>query len=258
MAEMTWNGQGPVYIGTYDPLTGSANEGFLTKLRRLPCSMTTVSHTLSRETKKIKESCSGQRLDADEIETGKSMEVKLTMARFSTDEMSEALYGTKVAQASGSVTNEVLRAGLLAGEYVFLKHGMDVSVLVITDSAGTPATLVADTHYTVVDAKNGVIKIINPATFVQPFKAAYAHTGYDNVTAFTKTTIEQGIIGTFKNGAGNTARLMIPRMRLAQDGDFNWLSDEESPLSFTGSVFYVPEFENDATFGQFARVIWSQ
>jgi len=80
--QIIWNGQGPVYIGTYDPAKSTPNMGYLSNLYRVGCGTRTLTTSLTRETKKIKESCSGQRLDLMEIETGKSLEVKIELSQF--------------------------------------------------------------------------------------------------------------------------------------------------------------------------------
>ena len=77
-----WNGQGPVHIGTYDPVNGRADMGFLDNLYSVGCGNRTLTATPSRETTTINESCSGQRLALDEMETSKSLQVSLEMVQF--------------------------------------------------------------------------------------------------------------------------------------------------------------------------------
>ena len=43
-----WNGQGPVHIGTYDPVNGRAEQGFLTNLYSVGCGNRTLTATPSR------------------------------------------------------------------------------------------------------------------------------------------------------------------------------------------------------------------
>ena len=66
---MIWNGQGPVMIGTYDPVKGRPEMGFLTNLYSVGCGNRTLTATPARETTTIPESCSGQRLALKELET---------------------------------------------------------------------------------------------------------------------------------------------------------------------------------------------
>ena len=257
MKKMIWSGQGPIYFGTYDPINGTPEMGYLTNIVRIGCANRSLITTPSRETKNIKESCSGQRLDIAELETGKSLQVKLEMAQFDRDTLARAFYGTSTLAEAGSVTGEAFPT-MTDGDYAFLKHP-NASSIVLTDSTMSgelpaPQTLVADTHYRVIDAGQSVLQMVALAGVVQPIKAAYSHTAYGNIAAFTATNVRTGIIFTGRNQDGDKARVIIPSISLAMGGDFNWLSDEESPLAMEGPAFYVPELEGQTEFGPFMRI----
>jgi hypothetical protein len=250
---MIWAGQGPVYFGTYDPALGTPEMGYLTKLFKVGCANSALTTTPKRETKNIKESCSGQRLDIAEIETGKSLDVKLDMHQFDRETLARAFFGASTAETAGTVTAEVLHSGLAAGDYVFLKRP-GASALVLTDSNATPTTLVEGTHYKVVDAAQGVLQMLDVATLTQPLKAAYAYAAYGNIAAFTATSVKTGILFTGQNQDGDRARVVIPKVSLAMSGDFSWIGSEESVLSLGGMAFYVPELAADPLFGPFLRI----
>ena len=251
--QMIWAGQGPVYFGTYDPTLGTPEMGYITNLAKVGCANSALTTTPKRETKTIKESCSGQRLDIAEIETGKSLEIKLDMHQFDRETLARAFFGAASQVGAGTVTAEALQDDLVAGAYVFLKRP-GASAIVLTDSAAVPATLVAGTHYHVVDAAQGVIQILDVGTFVQPFKAAYAYSAYGNIAAFTATAVKTGILFTGVNQDGDRARVVIPKASLAMSGDFSWIGNEESVLSLQGMAFYVPELSADPLFGPFMRI----
>lgn len=251
--QMIWAGQGPVYFGTYDATAGTPEMGYLTNLFKVGCANSALTTTPKRETKTIKESCSGQRLDIAEIETSKSLDVKLDMHQFDRETLARAFFGTATGQAAGSATGETFHTGLAAGDYVFLKRP-GASTLVLTDSNATPATLVEGTHYKVVDAAQGVLQMLDVATLTQPIKAAYSFAAYGNIAAFTATSVKTGILFTGINQDGDRARVVIPKVSLAMSGDFSWIGSEESVLSLAGPAFYVPELALDPLFGPFMRI----
>jgi hypothetical protein len=251
--QMIWAGQGPVYFGTYDATAGTPEMGYLTHLFKVGCANSALTTTPKRETKTVKESCSGQRLDIAEIETGKSLDVKLDMHQFDQDTLARAFFGAASSEVAGTVTAENFPLGLVAGGYVFLKRP-GASTLVLTDSNATPVTLVEGTHYKVVDAAQGVIQMVSVATLTQPIKAAYSYAAYGNIAAFTATSVKTGILFTGINQDGDRARVVIPKVSLAMSGDFSWIGNEESVLSLGGPAFYVPELAADPLFGPFMRI----
>ncbi len=251
---LIWNGQGPVHIGTYDPIKGRPEMGYLTNLYSVGCGNRTLTATPSRETTTINESCSGQRLTLKEMETAKSLAVSLEMIQFDSRTLAQAFYGEAVVKASGTVTDEVLTE-LQPGDYFFLKNPRSSSVVVEDSTAGTPVTYVEGTHYVVSDADHGRYQLIaHPAAHEKPLKVDYSYEGYINIAAFSKTNVEKGIIFSGINGDGQKARVIIPRISLAMSGDFGWISDEASPLTLGGQALYVPGLQSDVDFGPFMRI----
>lgn len=251
---MILTGQGPIYVGEYDPVNGKAASGYLVDVQGIGCANTELSTTFARQTKKIKESCSGSKLDFAELETEKSAEVTLTMINVVPRMLAAAMGGTLTDVTGSTVTGEAFPP-VVVGDVVSLKY-TNVSSVVITDSATpSPATLVAGTNYTVLDAANGLVQITNLGSFVQPFVAAYTYAAHGNLTAFTQPSVERGLIYSGINTHdGLKYKLVIPRISLALDGTVNWLSAEEAPITLKGSMLYVPEFANDTTYGPFMRV----
>lgn len=251
---MIWNGQGPVMIGTYDPVKGRPEMGFLTNLYSVGCGNRTLTATPSRETTTIPESCSGQRLALKELETSKSLAVSLSMAQFDGRTLAGAFFGAAVEKASGTVTEEQLTE-LSPGDYFFLKNPRSSSVVIEDSTVGTPLVYVEGTHYEISDADHSRYRLLaHPAAHVEPLKVDYSYAGYLNIAAFSKTNVERGIVFSGVNGDGQKGRLIIPRISLAMSGDFGWIADEASELTLGGQALYVPELHNDPTYGPFARI----
>lgn len=251
---LIWNGQGPVHIGTYDPVNGRADMGFLTNLYSVGCGNRTLTATPSRETTTINESCSGQRLALKEMETSKSLQVSLEMVQFDGRTLAQAFFSEAVVKAGGTVTGERL-AELQPGDYFFLKYPRSASVVIEDATAGAPLVYVEGTHYEVSDADHSRYRLLeHPAAHVEPLTVDYSYQGYVNIAAFSKTNVEKGIIFSGINGDGQKVRVIMPRLSLAMSGDFGWIADEASALTLGGQALYVPELQTDADFGPFMRI----
>lgn len=246
-----WNGQGPVHIGTFDPVRGRPENGFLVDVYSVGCGNRTLTATPSRETTTLKESCSGQRLTLKELETSKSLNVSLSMVQFDSRTLASAFFGAALVRPAGAVTDEQLPP-LEADGYVFLKYPR-VSSVVIEDANGT--AYVEGTHYRIDDADHGRIRLLeHPAGHQEPLTVDYQYASSVNIAAFSRTNVEKGIIFSGINGDGQKVRVIIPRISLAMSGDFNWISDEPSELTLGGEALYVPELQSDADFGPFMRI----
>lgn len=101
-----------------------------------------------------------------------SGKVKLMLKAHTAKILELAMFGESVVETGGSFSNKLFPTGIVAGETRRLPgNRANVSSLVITDSAGSPATLALNTNYTA-DLKNGTVKFVNVTGFTQPFKAA--------------------------------------------------------------------------------------
>ena len=251
--QMIWSGQGPILFGDYDPVNGTPEMGFLVNLKRIGCGNRTLTTKPARETKTLKESCSGQRLDMAELDKSKSLSVKLEMYQFDRNMLAAAFFGASVLKAAGSVTAEKLPT-VAVGDYVVLRHPK-ASSIVIEDSTAVPITLVEGTQYKIESADHSRISILAlPVAAVQPLSVDYAYAAYGNIAAFSSTGVRKGIVFSGKNQDGDTARVIIPRISFGMSGDFPWIGDEEAVLSLEGPAFYVPELQDDPDFGPFMRI----
>lgn len=253
--QMVFVGKGPIIMGEYDPVAGVAHEGYLVRQKRIGCGNRTLKISLSREKGKVVESCSGQNLT---LKTwGKSAEamISLEMVQFSRDELALALYGQTVSRAAGTVTAEAARDDIAVGEYLHTRHP-NISSVVVKDSAGTPATLVAGTHYEVDSAAHGRLKILDLGAFTQPFVLDYSYEAYGQVTAFTAASTRRGLIFDGINVAEANApvRVFVPLIDFDPTKDFNWLSDDEVTLALDGEILYADALAANTDFGPFFRV----
>lgn len=248
---MIYNGQGPIFMGDYDPATGK-----LINVQKIGCGNRVLRLTNERSTEKIKESCSGSRATLAEYETEKSMRVSLEMQEFDRKMLSLALYGDTALVSGGSVASgspEVLPL-MAAGDYYHTDHPF-ISEVTIKDSDEVPATLTVDVDYEIEDADHGAIKILNLGSYVQPFKIEYTYASYGNIAAFAKTGVVKGIIFDGKSTVDNhQVRVFIPRISFGPTADFDWLGEQAASLNLEGEALYNDKLANEPLFGGFARI----
>jgi hypothetical protein len=255
MAEqLVFTGQGPIFMGDYDATNGQAAQGYLTNLKRIGCGNRTLKISMTREKGKIPESCSGQALTLKTWTKRQEAMVTLEMVQFSRDELAIGLYGTSASVAGSTVTGETFPT-VAVGNYVHTKYP-GVSSVVVKDSAGTPATLVADTDYKVDSAAHGRIQILDLGAYTQPFKADYAYAAHGRVTAFTGAATRKGIVFDGVNVAEGNApvRVIVPLIDFDPTKDFNWLSQDEVTLTLEGEILYADALSADSAWGPFFKV----
>jgi hypothetical protein len=255
----SWKGQGPILWGDYDPVNGAKDMAFLTGVEAFPCGNRTLSTALTKEVSTIKESCSGQRLDLEEIPGAAEMTFTLELQHITPRLLAHYLYGLAVDKAAGTVTAEKLPT-IAAGDSFFLRHPNASSIVIEDSTSGTPIELDEGVHYEIKSAEHSHLKMLalptSPAA-VQPFKVDYAHAAYVNIAAFTQANgIRKGFVFNGINHNGRKARLIMPCTSMVPGGDYNWLSDEPITMQFTGRVLYASELGNDPEYGNFARVDW--
>jgi hypothetical protein len=169
--------QGRIYLALNDPTTG------LPGAFRAVGDVSAFAVKLTIEKVEHKESQSGQRALVRSFPIGKAANIDMTLHQVDADNLALVTNGTISSKVSGTVTAESLPAALVAGDQVSLANP-GVSALVLTDSTGTPLTLVEGTDYTI-DGNFGRVTILNVGTYVQPFKAAYSYTATKSVGMFT-------------------------------------------------------------------------
>lgn len=160
-----------------------------------------LSSSISEESFTHKESYSGKKGSVRKLYPGMTMEWSMTMFQLDTENIARFTQGVATNTPSGTVTAESL-GNIAAGDSITLAHP-GVSSLVITDSAGSPATI-APSHY-VYDEFGDVTFNTLPTTPAptNPLKAAYVHKEYNQATFF--------------NGSRKTYALRYKGVNLAED-----------------------------------------
>ncbi|MBV9214819.1 MAG: hypothetical protein JO053_01475 [Acidobacteria bacterium] len=122
---------------------------------------TSVTHTSKRQSMRVKD------LDVV-VEDGVTGTLKFSTA--TPDMLKQVLFGAKAAVGAGTLTSLSLGSGLSVGDIVKIPGDYrDITLTYIKDSAGSPATLVNGTDYTI-DLAAGMVKILNLGSYTQPFK----------------------------------------------------------------------------------------
>ncbi len=157
--------QGQIYVAVRTPVTGVPGPLWWVA----NCPKAELAPKVERRIKR--ESWSGLRqISKSRIKT-RDAELTMTLEDINVNNVKLGLLGKNVTTAGGAITAEAAPT-LAVGSVWKLKYPNATSI-VITDSAGSPATLILNTDYKVLDAKAGLIEILGLASYTQPFKAAY-------------------------------------------------------------------------------------
>jgi hypothetical protein len=243
-----FSGQGRVYIGTRDT---NGNPQAMRWLGNVP----ELRVSLNVETIEHKESYSGQRLTDLSLIKGKDGEFSCGVEDFSIENLELTLYGQTSSVTSGSVTNEALPTGAVAGS-IYLLANQFVSSVVVKDSAGTPATLTEGTHYKV-HVEQGAIEFLNVAGFTQPFKVNYSYGAAKRLAMFKSAQPEVWLRFDGLNTADSNKRVIVDlyRVVLNPSKDFSLVGDEIQRFELTGRVLADTTKSDTGPLGLFGRVI---
>jgi len=243
-----FSGQGRVYIGTRD---SNGNPQAMRWLGNVP----ELKVSLNVETIEHKESYSGQRLTDLQLIKGKDGEFTCAVENFSIENLELTLYGQTSSVTAGTVTNEALPTGAVAGG-IYLLANQFVSSVVIKDSAATPATLTEGTHYKV-HAEQGAIEILNVGTFTQPFKVDYSYGAAKRLAMFKSAQPEVWLRFDGLNTADSNTRVIVDlyRVVLNPSKDFSLIGDDIQKFELSGRVLADTTKSDTGPLGLFGRVI---
>lgn len=163
------------------------------------------------------------------------------------------------AAAGGAVTGWTAPSGLVAGQFIKLPH-QNVSGLVIKDSAGSPATLVAGTDYeTGTDPLiAGAFKLKNVTGFTQPFKVDYTP-GAVKILGSFKAPDEDFIVFFDGTNAYDNSRILteVFRFRFAPEGAMSMVSDGSQFPTYTlnGSIQKDETKPANSAGGQYYKMV---
>jgi hypothetical protein len=166
--------QGQIYVAERTPVTGVP--GPLWWVANCP----KAEFAQKIEVREKRESWSGLREKTKRRIKARDADLNMTWEDINTNNIKVGLLGNVITTAGGSISGETFPT-VAVKDLVKLKYP-NASSIVITDSAGSPATLTLDTDYKVLDAKAGLIEILSLGSYTQPFKAAYTAAAVKVVT----------------------------------------------------------------------------
>jgi len=248
--ETYYYGQGRIYLAERNATTGVPGEF------RWVGDVSAFSIKLAVEKVEHKESYSGQKGLVRSFPVGKSATIDMTLHQVDTDNLAFTLNGTSTSTASGTVSAESLPDALVVGSQVSLANP-GVSSVVITDSTGTPLTLVAGTDYAV-DADFGRITILNLGSYLQPFKAAYSYADRKSVGMFTTGQKNFALRYEGVNLAEGNAPVIADLYKLAPDplAELALITTgtDVAGLQITGGVLLDSSKSASGALGQFGAI----
>lgn len=211
--------------------------------------------SFNTETEDRTETHSGQRLQSARLRTGTTVGIELVLRHGTSHNLQLGLYATPQNVASGSVSSELLPAGLVAGSRVVLAKPANVQSLVITDSDSPATTLVAGEDYVLESPHSGVIRILDVAGVEQPLKAAYQHDGFTSLPFFTAQPPERYL---YLNGVntvdGSRVRVHLYRVQFNPISQLGLINESFGELPLSGTVLYDADSAMDPQLGGFGRL----
>lgn len=159
----------------------------------------------------VRESMSGFRRVALSVITGQDSNFTLNLRNLKPENAALMLYGVVITVTTATVANDPFPAGVVNGSSYFLDTKGKASSLVITDSAGTPAT-VPTTKYS--HDGYGLVTFLDVAGYTQPFKAAYSTAAYKRIPILNKPAPERHLRLVGRNTAAKNTDGSFKRIQL--------------------------------------------
>lgn len=170
-----------------------------------------------------------------------------------------AWFGATTNIAGGAFVATAFPSGIAVGD--IMKAPGDkvrLSSVVVTDSAGSPATLVLNTDYEITSAAAGLIKFLNLGSYVQPFKIAGVEAA-GNGTGFLMTRVFE-LWGRFwfVNLAASDAveSFDLYKMQFDPTSAYQILGDGSNVSTFTLPFQMLKDAtkSDSATYGKYGRI----
>ncbi len=241
--------QGKVFLGERLP---SGKPGAMRWVN--DAALLTIKPSQSEE--KQKESYSGLRQTAATISKDLEVSFDLTLTHGQAKNLALGLYGEVKTVAGGSVTGEEFPNPVAIGDIIALERG-NISSLVVTDSAGTPATLALDTDYGLDDPNYGRLSILGLAAYTQPFKAAYDFAGNTDIVMFNQAAPVRYLIMDGLNtvdGSTDLLRLRMYRLKFNPVGQIDLINDSFGDLKLSGTALLDTTAALDPALGGYGRL----
>jgi hypothetical protein len=249
-----YSGVGHVFGGLRDATTGLPKGMF--DFGNCP----KVEVALNIERRKHKDSRGANRLTDKTQTVTKGGSISITLEDIKAKAVGLYLSANKVASGSGSYATSAydtcVDSGLIVGSIWRLRKP-NVSSLVVKDSAGSPATLVLDTDYRIVDADHGLIEILSLGSYTQPFKAQYVYAATDVVPAFNADdNLEFHIYCALLNTEPTTDQKLgfsVYRVVFDPVSVMSLINAEQGSFELKGEILRDPVLTADAAYGDFCR-----
>lgn len=247
-----FSGQGKVFVA---PRNSSGAPLSYVEVGNVPA----LTVQLETDVVEHKESTTGQRLLDYRLVRENRARVTMTLENFTKKNLMMMIYGTESSTTTDtSVTGEVIIPTghtLAPGDIFFTKFPRVKSTpaLTLTPSSGT---LTPVTNYTV-DLNTGQITLVGAQTAVAPVTATYTAEMYESVQLFKAANPERSLRFSGLNTANTNAPVTVELYRIIFDptANLNLINDELAQFELTGSVLYDSTKGNDATLGNFGRII---
>lgn len=160
---------------------------------------------------------------------------KIICSQHSMDLLALYFFGTKSTVSGGAAGGAAFPSGIIAGAtVVFPGDRTNLSTFTsITDSAGSPATLVQGTDY-LVDNEAGVIKFLIVAGFTQPFKLNGTQDAGSQVSGLSTRVQERWLRHKVINIAESDNYGVLDVYRIQVDPAASWqlLTDGNEPQKY--------------------------
>ncbi len=250
--------QGKLYLAKRDTTNGGPNEGL-----RYVGNVPKGEIALSVERRKHKESTSGQRL-VDKVQTTtKEGRIKLTLEDIQKKNVALAFAGNNVTLGAGSYAGasyDTFPNSLAVGDFVKTKFP-NISTVVVKDSAGSPATLVANTDYRIISTKHGLIEILNLGSYTQPLRAQYGYASTEAVTAFEAADDQEYVLycALLNTEPSTDQAIGIEVYRIVFDpaAVTQLINDDQGVLEIEGELLRDPVRAGDTNYGSFFRLVFA-
>jgi len=239
--------QGKVYLAEKDPLTGfPLGFKFLGNCPAVSLAFetTTIDH---------KESTSCNRLTDFQLETEKKATLKITTEEIQDINMRVALRSDKVSVEEDTVTAELMgaedAAGLEVGDFLVTKfQPLVAESLVITGKT-------ADTDYTLISERYGIIEILVPGT--ADWEAAYGYDAHVVYPFFNAGQKSYYFRGELCNTAEANKKYLVElyKVQLKPTAELAIINDEIGKFDLEGAALLDEDFASDPNFGQYGRLI---
>lgn len=239
--------QGSIYAAVRDPVTG--RPGARTWLGNA----TAAELALEIDKSDKLETFSGQRGLYGSLNKSKAARFTATLDEWLPTNLALGLFATEIPIASGSVVAEAFPSGLVAGDDVELAKPF-VSSVVIEDSVAAPLTL--GTHYSILSAAGGVIRMLDVTGFTQPFNADYSHAAATGLAMFSQVAPPERWIFFDGVNTNTNEKVIIDMYRVQFDpiASLALINEDWGGLPMSGSLLVDAINLPDSNYGGYARL----